>query len=401
MLRVTFFILTITFAQASELRWNHMSSARNDLPVPSPVAGIQSGSLVGDFDEDGTNDFILAFADGAPALVLYRGGTNWSTLQIETEQLPIASGGAALDIDQDGDQDIVFGSETGPEIWWWENPDPKFVAGKPWTRRTIKTTGSDINRGQFAVDISGSGWPQLLFWNQGSNALYHAPIPVEVQKQTNWAATRIFSLPIGPVPGTIQNLTALDLNIDGLIDLVVGNYWLKRERGFAFEPTRIGHLPGLSAVGRFRASTYPQIVIAPQTSRGRVFWYECKTKPDESISWAGRQLLGHDIAPAASLAIGDVNQDGHDDILLSERREASQTETEHWPNAWIFFSDGNGNFKAELFSSGQEMFDAKLVDLDGDGDLDILSTPQRGKSARVDVWLNATQIKAPPTVPGS
>jgi hypothetical protein len=395
MFRVILFLLLLSSAYGSDVQWLHLSSATNHLPVPSSTAKVQAGSLIGDFDGDKTNDFILSFSDAAPALVLYKGGTNWATRAIELESLPIATSGASLDIDQDGDLDIVFGSDTGPEIWWWENPHPTFNSNKSWIRRTIKHSGSDINRGQFAVDISGSGWPQLLFWNQGSNTLYHAPIPNEVQKQTNWAAAPIFSLPVGPTPGSIQNLTALDLNIDGLIDLLAGNYWLKRGQGNIFEPTRIGHIQGLSAVGRFRDSTYPQIIIAPQTSRGRVYWYECKTKPDHPESWAGRQLIGHDIAPAASLAIGDIDQDGNDDILLSERREPSQTSTEHWPNAWIFFSDGSSNFRPHLFSSGIEIFDAKLVDLNGDGALDILSSPHRAENARVDIWLNVTNFATP------
>lgn len=398
MFRAILLLLTLTTTTTTELRWLHLSSATNQLPSPSSSAKIHAGSLLGDFDGDKTNDFVLAFSDAAPALVLYHRATNWTTLPIELDSLPIATGGAALDIDQDGDQDIVFGSDSGPEIWWWENPRPDFNPNKSWTRRTIRHSGSVINRGQFAADISGSGWPQLLFWNQGSNTLYHAPIPSEPRKETNWTATPIFSLQLGPTPGTIQNLTALDLNIDGQLDLLVGNYWLKRGQGYSFEPTRIGHIQGFSAVGRFRDSTFPQIVIAPQTSRGRVYWYECKTKPDQSDSWAGRQLLGHDIAPAASLAIADLNKDGHDDIFLAERQEPSQTSTEHWPNSWIFFSDGNGSFRSTLFNNSLEIFDAKIADFDSDGDLDLLSTPHSG-NPRVDIWLNISKFTSPPIEP--
>ena len=401
MFRVVLLWFFATNLHAAEVTWLHLSSATNHIPLPS-TARLQTGSAVADFDGDKTNDFILSFADAAPALVLYRAGTNgvtnWTTLPVEMDQLPIATGGAALDIDEDGDLDVIFGSETGPEIWWWENPRPAFNPNKSWTRRLIKSDGGTMNRGQIVADLLGTGRPQLLFWNQSSNAVYHAPVPAEARAQSNWISTQLFTPRTG-TPGVMQTLTALDLNIDGSIDLLAGNYWLKRQNAFQFTPTRIGTVEGRSAIGRFRQSTFPQMVIAPLATRGRVFWYECKTQPDKTESWAGRQLLGHEIAPAATLAIADIDRDGNDDILLTERREPSQTTTEHSPNAWIFYSDGFGNFQSTLFSSDLEMFEAKLADLDNDGDFDILSTPHSTKTPRVDVWLNISDFSPPPTEP--
>ena len=67
-----------------------------------------------------------------------------------------------MDIGRNGDQDVIFGSETGPEVWWWENPRPDFDANKSWTRRTNRTQGTSTNRGQIVADITGAGWPQSL-----------------------------------------------------------------------------------------------------------------------------------------------------------------------------------------------------------------------------------------------
>ncbi|HEX7862634.1 MAG TPA: VCBS repeat-containing protein [Verrucomicrobiae bacterium] len=398
MFRVLLLFLFALATRSAELQWLHLSSTNGHLPLHSSEAKVHSGSLVGDFDGDKTNDFIIAFADAAPALVLYRGGTNWTTLPIELEQLAIGAGGAALDIDQDGDLDAIFGSEAGPDLWWWENPRPNFDARKPWVRRPIRSAGASMNRGQIVADLTGAGWPQVLFWNQGTNTLFHAPIPSEVRKQSNWVATPIFTAPTAP-PGTLHTLASIDLNIDGLLDVVAGNYWLRRVDGFRFEPTRIGNVQGRSAIGRFRDSTYPQIVIAPQTERGRATWYECKSHPERSDSWAGRHLLGHDIAATATLAIADLNKDGNDDIFLTERKEPTQTSTEHSPNAWIFFSDGRGNFRATLFGSGLEIYEAKIFDVDADNDLDIVSTPHSAGAPRLDIWLNVTDFARPPIEP--
>ena len=315
MLRVVLYCCLVFSLQSAEVRWLHLSTATNHLPLPS-TGKLQTASVIGDFDNDKTNDFVLAFADAGPALVLYHRATNWITLLIETEPLPIAPNGVATDVDLDDDLDLIFGSATGPEIWWWENPNPAFNGDKTWTRRLIRDSGASTNRGQLMVDLLGSARPQLVFWNQGTNALFHVAVPSEPRTQSNWVARPLFSPPAGS-PAILESLTAMDLNIDGNLDLLAGNFWLKGQHGMVFQPTRIGLIPGRSAIGRFRDSTYPQIVIAPQTTRGSVFWYECKTKPELTESWAGRELLSHEIAPAASLAIGDINKDGNDDIFLS------------------------------------------------------------------------------------
>jgi hypothetical protein len=397
MLRVALICVFVFSLQSAEVRWLHFSTATNHLPLPS-TGKLQTASVIGDFDNDKTNDFVLAFADAGPALVLYHRGTNWTTLPIEIEPLPIASGGVAADVDLDNDLDLIFGSATGTEIWWWENPNPVFNADKSWTRRLIRDSGTSTNRGQLMVDLLGSGRPQLVFWNQGTNALFHVAIPSEPRTQSNWVARQLFKPPDG-FPAILESINSLDLNIDGNLDLLAGNFWLKGQHGMVFQPTRIGTIPGRSAFGRFRDSTYPQIVIAPQNSRGSVYWYECKTKPELTESWAGRELLSHEIAPAASLAIGDIDKDGNDDIFLSERQLPSETSTPHSPFAWIFYSDGNGNFRPTLFSSDLEISEAKLVDLDNDSDLDILSTPNRFGTPRVDIWLNVTDFKGPPIEP--
>ena len=295
---------------AAEVPWKQLFTAENDLPMPS-TAKLHAGTVVADFDRDGTNDIVVAFGDAAPALVLLHGGTNWMRLPIELEFLPLAAGGAAVDIDQDKDADLVFGSAKGSELWWWENPAPEFDPNKSWVRRLITDEGGTGYGEILFTDVIGSIRPQLVYWNRGSNSLHFAEIPASPRLVSNWVTLQIFSapLPAGELPSRM-GLADADINIDGRGDLLAGNFWLQRSSGRNFEATRIGDAQGLALAGRFRPRTYPHLVVAPTGGPGPLRWYEALTDPGVPRSWAGRDLLSHEISPAGTLALADFDGNG-------------------------------------------------------------------------------------------
>jgi hypothetical protein len=74
----------------------------------------------------------------------------------------------------------------------------------------------------------------------------------------------------------------------------------------------------------------------------------------------------------ANASIGDINGDGHLDIVLAKGR--------HWPLAdVVLFGDGKGNFKPgpALPNKPDRSYSAPLVDLNGDGALDIVISNDR------------------------
>ena len=56
--------------------------------------------------------------------------------------------------------------------------------------------------------------------------------------------------------------------------------------------------------------------------------------------------------------------------------------------SWILFGDGKGGFSVHGFTIAVGFHEARVADLDGDGDLDILSKPYNWSAPRLDVWLN-------------
>ena len=104
-------------------------------------------------------------------------------------------------------------------------------------------------------------------------------------------------------------------------------------------------------------------------SRGHsqgVIWLEA---PDWKI---------HEIDPEMksphSLVLADLNGDGH--------RDGATCGYESKVVA-IYWNDGKGNFTKKVLDENQESYDLRAIDMDGDGDLDLLNA---GRASGNVVW---------------
>ncbi|MEE4278139.1 MAG: VCBS repeat-containing protein [Halieaceae bacterium] len=89
-------------------------------------------------------------------------------------------------------------------------------------------------------------------------------------------------------------------------------------------------------------------------------------------------LLEEEATTSANASVGDLDGDGHLDVLLIRGR--------HWPvTNRILFGDGQGGFprSAILGSAADRSYTGALADLDGDGDLDVVVSNDRPDPKRV------------------
>lgn len=374
-------------AQGSSPDWQLVSSRSGDLEAPS-TGQQHTAALILDINRDGLNDFVIATRFARPSLVWYESlpSGEWTRHIIDDTILPIEAGGAYFDIDRDGDFDVVMGADTSSdEIWWWENPYPVYRANVPWTRHLIKDGGGQMHHDMFFGDVDNDGRAELVFWNQDAGFLRYAEIPPNPRTSGLWAYNDIAT-----VSG--EGLDFQDIDGDGIRDILGGGRWFKYQGGTNFQSFVIDNSQRLSRVraGQLDETTpLLEVVMVPGDGDGPLMYYECVGGDPVAAPncWQGRDLLGFALDNAHSLELVDMNGDGFLDIFVAEMRLDGTNADSIMA---ILYGDGAGGFTRSDIARGYDNHESRIGDLDGDGDLDILSKPYNHLTPGLNIWLNNT-----------
>lgn len=366
------------------VRWVHRSTQTGDL-APAGV-GPQSSAVVLDVDGDGRDDFVVAGWDPGTSMVWFRSSDGApARYLIDDRHSHIEAGGAASDIDGDGDLDLVQGgSWKTNQVWWWENPHPDHDPARPWDRHTIKDWGDTQHHDQAVGDFDGDGSSELAFWNQQARTLFLADIPGSPGDPSAWEPVPIWTW---RSEACCEGLTRADIDGDGKDDLVGGGRWLRHVEAMDYRVEVVDADYGISrsAVGDLIEGGRPEIVLASGDGEGPLNLYAWRDG-----DWARTTLVPH-LDHGHTLEVGDLNGDGHLDIYTAEM---------HTPGAGaacrqlVLFGDGRGGFETQVLSIGVGTHEGRLGDLDGDGDLDILQKDFEHER-RIDLWINGGPVHRP------
>ncbi|MSU61707.1 MAG: CRTAC1 family protein [Pedosphaera sp.] len=200
----------------------------------------------------------------------------------------------------------------------------------------------------------------------------------------------------------IDPLILFDLDGDGFSEIILACknlvYW--NRGGGRFEPAPLcDHFPELVSTGiiaDFTGEGVPDFLCA---DRGGLLLYAGDAQG--RFRGAARRVwqAGVQLPNPFVITAGDIDQDGHLDVWLAQYKlpyNAGQMPTPYYDAndgfpSFLLINDGRGNFRDATESAGlakkrfRRTYSASFVDLDGDGDLDLVIVSD---FAGVDVYYN-------------
>jgi len=123
-----------------------------DAPVALPVDGWCAAVAVDDFDADGRLDAIVGCEGASPKLAIIRGAAARGFEDADSIDDGVVTGLASVDVDQDGDPDVVAASGTALVVWTND--------GAGTFTRELDLVAGDATR-VFATDLDGDGATDL------------------------------------------------------------------------------------------------------------------------------------------------------------------------------------------------------------------------------------------------
>ena len=172
-------------------------------------------SVIADMDGDGDMDIISAsYNDDAIAWYENNGAADpsWTASDIATS----ADGARsvfAVDMDGDGDMDIISASQNDDTIAWYENNG---AADPSWTAADIATS-ADFATSVFAADMDGDGDMDIISASQNDDTI--AWYENNNGDASSWTATDIATN-----ADSARSVFAADMDGDGDMDIISASY---------------------------------------------------------------------------------------------------------------------------------------------------------------------------------
>ncbi len=268
----------------------------------------------------------------------------------------------SIDFDNDGDIDLAAASEINSNIVWFENID----GNVDYSEQKVLVTTSNTPLVLCIADIDNDGDNDLICRVLGGNS--------SIVWYENLGDDESFNTPQTILSGIngLYEFTVGDVDNDGDLDIISNSrqydnsiYWLENTDGQAtFGPRQI------ITTNTYDSRIHPVDIDNDgdldvlSITNGFLLLYE---NLDGQGSFSGYQVISNQIEGGIFVKTADIDGDGDLDIISSTRDDKKI--------AWFEHLDGQGSFGSQqtIAITGEMNVDLSIADMDGDGDLDILS----------------------------
>ncbi|QDU93176.1 FG-GAP repeat domain-containing protein [Lignipirellula cremea] len=362
------------------------------------------GVRLADVNGDGLPDIATGWEEGGVVRVYLHPGKDavrqpWPAVTVGEVKSP--EDAVLADLDGDGAFDVVScceGKEQAVFLHWAPSEQKQYLDASAWTTGRLPCT--EGVRWMFALplDVDGQHGLDVIVGSKGENAtISWLRAPADPRRLEDWRLEPLCKA------GWIMSLKSLDFDGDGDLDVLFsdrkgktpGIYWLENPgaraaaAGTAWERHSIdvgdrqvmflavAPSPPTGDELANSASGKPTFDLVCAVSGGPIRWLQSGADPRQP--WRLKEIeMPAGYGTGKGVALGDMNGDGFTDLVFScENATGTKSGV-----AWLQLDPAEEHGWKEHPVSGPEgiKFDRlELLDLDGDGDLDILTCEERNQ----------------------
>ena len=376
--------------------------------IDDSLSGADGVRLM-DVNGDGLMDITTGWEEGDKTRVYLHPGYEKAKLKwpaVTVGESPSVEDAVFVDLDGDGAVDVVSSCEGKTMrlfVHWAPNDKADYLTASLWQTDTIPIAEGQT-RWMFALpmQIDGRYGSDLIVGSKNPNGLVGwLQTPADARDLSAWQFHKLYTA------GWIMSLMSFDIDQDGDQDVVVsdrrgprrGVLWLENPGAEAVEQSwqehRIGTLDRevmFLDVADLDGDNQKDIVVAVRPDE--VHWF--RHPGDLSKEWESHHFqvpLPDSMGTAKAVRVGDIDKDGRADIVYScERAQGAKHGV-----VWLQYNNAptDKHWKAKEISGpiGIKYDRIELLDIDGDGDLDVLTCEEQYEKKGLGVFWYENPLK--------